>query len=716
MKKQKSNAADDVWLERQDPRTGRLYYYNPKRRETAWHRPDQLISTGALQADDAGGAWVERQDPRTGRPYFYNPILGKTSWVNPEAEDQQQRPTEKKESALKRLSVNMASALNNVGNRLSLGALSAGSAGNRISRASLRNSARFSMNTPALPVNKSTPRTSMRLGGEGNADIFAALRAMQQQKPTTQVATQVQPADTDPLKIDIQRELSTVTEQSIRAGGTFNDYASLNFNTRRKGAFGSKEIPLETLKRHQRTVLKAPLHALNDKNLTSDALLAFKFILWYSGDKSTKKDTSMMAQEFCSLGMNTDQKLMDELFCQLVKQTRGNNDPGSRELVWELFALAAGCFQPSDELRPYVYSHIKDSLLPQDSAPASARVPKLAKYAYLRMERYGAPRLEPPSDQEVSALRAQELVPVNFVVNLISTSPLTVHVDSWTTVKSIREAVESRFQIHDGAPFALFEITGDEQERVLDDEDNLYDVIAYWERIGGDIKALYKIRLYFDINEEDTAAVELAYLQAVYEVIDQRYPCSQGDAIFLAALEAQEKHGDFVQNQDVLGTLGGYIPPKYFQEGTQEEMKRAIYQHYSSFQGYGKLQCMINYLNYVKQWKYYGSQYYYADPVQLKVMGKSFPKKVILGINAKGILVIDPPSLELIVEYPYSEVVTWGFSVANFVFVVGNLVRATKLFFKTSDGQEMNSLIHAYVHKLMEAQAAEKDQEERDVF
>ena len=39
---------------------------------------------------------------------------------------------------------------------------------------------------------------------------------------------------------------------------------------------------------------------------------------------------------------------------------------------------------------------------------------------------------------------------------------------------------------------------------------------------GGGFQAVYKMRFVLSISEEDTAAVELAYLQAVYEVLDQR--------------------------------------------------------------------------------------------------------------------------------------------------------------------------------------------------
>eukprot|EP00924_Labyrinthula_sp_SR-Ha-C_P003395 snap_masked-scaffold_15-processed-gene-8.22-mRNA-1 protein AED:0.24 eAED:0.29 QI:0/0/0/0.5/1/1/2/0/148 len=93
-KRSKSQNKEDVWLERQDPKTGRVYYYNPKRRETSWHRPDESnpISTGALQSTQGAGQWQERVDPASGRTYYYNKVLRKTSWVNPDAQVQHNEP------------------------------------------------------------------------------------------------------------------------------------------------------------------------------------------------------------------------------------------------------------------------------------------------------------------------------------------------------------------------------------------------------------------------------------------------------------------------------------------------------------------------------------------------------------------------------------------------------------------------------------------------
>lgn len=90
-------------------------------------------------------------------------------------------------------------------------------------------------------------------------------------------------------------------------------------------------------------------------------------------------------------------------------------------------------------------------------------------------------------------------------------------------------------------------------------------------------------------------------------------------------------------------------------------------------------------------------RYFFAEPKQ----NRDFPSEVVLAINAKGILVVDPESKEFLQEYPYTQVVTWGHSANSFVVVTGNAVNQKKVYFKTEQGKEMNVMVRAYVEALV---------------
>mmetsp|Transcript_1353 Transcript_1353/g.1633 ORF Transcript_1353/g.1633 Transcript_1353/m.1633 type:complete len:783 (+) Transcript_1353:120-2468(+) len=716
----KKNAkAEDVWVERQD-KTGRIYYYNKRTKTTAWHRPtDNIISSGALQAETGAGKWVSRQDPRSGRIYFYNPVLKQTSWTNPDEEEEkakkkaQQGPAQRLSMSLKAGAGQAAKRLSHVGKRLS----NIGFGGGEITR----NSARFSLNMPAIPVNKTENRASIRLGGENifnegrlsvGEDPFAKLRALKNigyvpQQVESEGATAEDLAGA--LKIDLQKLEEGIAHDEHDDNASFFKYAEDFFNAKgKKGLFsGEKTLEVRKLALYQKVPLNQPLHDIENADIVHDAKLAFKVILMYCGDKASKKAKWHHAQVFLAFAVAPVEQLHDEIFCQLIKQSNDNPNVQSLESVWELIALSCGLIKPSPALMPYFRSHIVHAI----EAPQSQKVKRFAEYALLRLRKGEdlEPRVEVPSRAEIEASIAHK--PMVAQVSLINQFESDVEIESWTTIQEVAEAMCTRLQIKDGTPFALFEVNEAEEERVLEPEDRVLDVLAFWEREVSrfpkkSFKIQFKVRLFFDIHEDDARAVELSYYQAVFDVTDSRYPCTREDAVILAAFECQEKFGDY-DGTDVLGDdVQFYVQTKYYDKDNVDELKDEIYAQYKKFSGYDKFACKVNYLDYIKAWKWYGSRYFLCEPVTYKILGKEFPKNVIIAINTKGILIVDPndPSRELLADFPYSEVVTWGYSTANFAVVVGNLVRSQKLFFTTDEGPEMNALVHAYVNKLLEAE------------
>lgn len=725
-----SSMKNDTWLERQDPQ-GRVYYYNPARKETSWHRPDKVISSGAIQAAESAKAasqWKSRVDPRSGRTYYYNPSTRQTSWTNPE-EEAKKEAEKANQGAVKRLSVNLAAGASNAGNRLSMGLkrisnLAAGAGGGMN-----RHSARYSVGLPMTPVNRTEARMSVRLGsinlgegrnsmgrmslGTGEADPFAALKALKNQGEL--------PSNDEPdldlehfLHIDLDKECKGITAD-IKVDVSFRVYASQNFLTRKKPGFvsgGGGQLDLGKMGLWQNSILKQPLHNFSDSNLSYDAKLAFKNILFFCGDKNTRKTPQFHAQIFLATGQAPVPELHDELYCQLIKQATSNPNIKSLQRVWKLTALACGTFDPSPAFRPYLLAHLKSGA---EQHP-DAEVNKFARYACCKLKKVEGKdsRLEVPSEREIDSVINYQ--PFKAEVTLINNTRIEIDVESWNTIADINDAVAHRLQIKDGVPFTCFEVNQDDMERVLEDTDRVMDIVSYWDReISAkkkkknrpEFKFVYKLRLFFDIDESDTSAIELAYFQAVFDVNDSRYPCSEEDAINLAAFEAQNKYGDYDGTDVFEDKVGAYIPAIYYDPDTEEDLKQRIYNQYQELSGYDSFACKVNYLDYVKSWKYYGSAYYFAEPITNKIFGKEFPKLVILGINAKGILIIDPINKDLLAEFPFSEIVTWGHSAENLVFVVGNLVRSKKMFFDTEEGMEINSLIHAYVNKLLSVEQVE---------
>lgn len=707
----------DVWLERQDPRTGNTYYYNPAKGQTALHRPTgETVTTGVLQMDeDAGkGAWVERIDPKSKRPYYYNPILQQTSWTNPDEEEKKREKAKElaNQTQIKRLSHKVGASAANAKQRLSqrLSGVFQSATGGGGDRASTR----YSLAIPKLPTNKTAARASIRFGAaktiqdeEGNKtttfepiseDRFAKLRAMKNKDVL--LGDLKEGAEGSSLHIDIDALVDEI--DWLFDPAPFFRYVQSAFSQKRK-------VDFREIQKFSGKLLKYPLHDISDKNLVHDSKTANKAIMHYMGDyKKNKKSPAHWARILVEHGNGSPEEFKNELFCQLVKQTTENPNQESLNLGWELLAICAGTFLPDPEFMPYLKSHFKDAV----ENSSSEHVKKMAEYAMLRLEktRELGDRLEIPSIIEVRAVQKRE--PLRIRVHLINRTAINIQADTWTTVQDVNAAIEKELGVKDGTPFTVYEVDDEESERVLDDSDRVLDIISYWEREVQKRKTkkytpsyqfVYKMRLFFDIQEDDVSAVELAYYQAVSDVTDSRYPCSETDAIRLAALEAQEKFGDHQDGSDVFGeNLALYVQAKYYDEDSKDHMKDLIYHAYKELKGYTPLEAKLNYLDYVKAWKIYGSAYFLTRPQNTR--HTKFPPEVVIAVNAKGVLIVDPESKDFLKEYPYSEIVTWGHSSTTFVLVVGNLIRSRKIFFATDQGLELNSLIHAYVNKLLEVQ------------
>ena len=183
----------------------------------------------------------------------------------------------------------------------------------------------------------------------------------------------------------------------------------------------------------------------------------------------------------------------------------------------------------------------------------------------------------------------------------------------------------------------------------------------------------------------------MMYLQASTDVVDARYPCSEQDSLTLAALQVQERYGDhpgpgreFTELDGIDPATGKpmlarFLASKYFAEGRSEELIHQILKFYAKLSGYSTQEARLSYLDYVRSWKIYGSAYFFAEPQNSSLR---FPAAIVLAINNKGILIVDPDSKEFLAEYTFKDVVTWGQSSNSFVVVTGGTVKGSKIYFK----------------------------------
>jgi hypothetical protein len=265
-----------------------------------------------------------------------------------------------------------------------------------------------------------------------------------------------------------------------------------------------------------------------------------------------------------------------------------------------LIALAA--FPPSNDLMKHLMGYCTLNLSSTQGSVskfaeiALHRIPKICKYG---------PRREIPTRMEMEALR--EGNPVTVRVWFVDGKYTMLKVDPWTTAKEFEHHIAQKLGLRTEKPFALYEVSSTEEERVLDADERVLDLVAYWCRIEleekhkkgktadiEEFRFVYKVRYFFDVPDNDHAAVELMFIQAVHDVVDARYPCSEQDACTLAALQVQEEFGDHpgehVTCTYIHGALNNYMPRRYTDGHDHTELEITILRLYQKLNGYSQLE------------------------------------------------------------------------------------------------------------------------------
>jgi myosin-7 len=449
-------------------------------------------------------------------------------------------------------------------------------------------------------------------------------------------------------------------------------------------------------------VIKKALRKMPAREFETTAVQCFKNITGFMGDRSTSKEDGGHAEKLLKNCLNSPEELRDEVYCQLIKQTTNNPNPDGLVKGWQLFGIMSGAFPPSKEFEPYLLSHFNDHI----NEPHG--VGDYAKYCMGRLAKAGdlGPRQEIPVAMEIDACKAR--LPVILRVYHLDGTYEAMPIVSWTTARHMNEMMAVKLGIKDAEAFSVYEMTPDGEERYLEPNERLLDLVAYWQRLFEEEKSekkdktsitnmyrlVYKVHMYFDVEDSDTAARNEMYTQAVYDVVSSRYPCEPDDAVQLAALQWQVEHAE--EEPNLAGRLSRYLPAKYTEVSTEAEYIEKIKAAHSEVNGLKQGDAKGKYLDLVKGWKIYGSSFFFVEPQ----MTAELPEEVFLAVNPKGILIINPDTKEILKDHPYNEVPTWGHSGSSFVLHVGNLIRQTKLFFHTEQGKDINDLVRAYVNHL----------------
>jgi len=206
-----------------------------------------------------------------------------------------------------------------------------------------------------------------------------------------------------------------------------------------------------------------------------------------------------------------------------------------------------------------------------------------------------------------------------------------------------------------------------------------------------------------DREMKDSVAKHLLYIQALHSVIESEYPCSVDESLQLAGLQVHVTYGEHNANTHIVGFLNNnlkdFVPKQLMSLKRPTEWEALIFKQHAKNKGKSREDAQAEYLDIVKQWPYYGTTFY---PPCKAIGNRKIPSKVVIGVNAEGILMLKPKDKELISTHPFTEICSWASSANTFAFEFGSQNESQKYTFETKQGAIIAASIQTYIDILVQ--------------
>ncbi|GIX68842.1 uncharacterized protein CG43867 [Caerostris extrusa] len=328
--------------------------------------------------------------------------------------------------------------------------------------------------------------------------------------------------------------------------------------------------------------------------------------------------------------------------------------------AWQILALSVSLFVPKNRTLWYLRMHL------QRNANSKLEAGKYAIFCQRALERAlanGGRECKPSRMEALSILLKNPYhhsLPHSIPVHFMNGTYQVFGFDGSTTVHEFTQTVNREVGIRD-CEYSGFALFSDDPIEKIWNIGNLRNTKV--------LKLIYKNRLILRLNgkaETDKERLLLAY-QINEEIMEGKFPLSKELAIELAALLAQIEFGDYSNESNRINTdvnskpklqiiqvIDQFFPKKFRDTVTDKKTSELIKEKWMALKGRSSLDCVRIYLNCARKWSFTG--------------GKLFPAKfksgslqnIWLAVAENCIAILDITSLQCIMRYPYSSVMTFG--------------------------------------------------------
>ncbi|KAG6385832.1 hypothetical protein SASPL_154713 [Salvia splendens] len=444
------------------------------------------------------------------------------------------------------------------------------------------------------------------------------------------------------------------------------------FSRRTSGTQVREKFTFEDMLCFQKEPIPTSLLKINS-DLIGRAVKLFQVILKYIGVDTSDRVSPMSLDERIELVNKLYKQslkrseLRDELFMQVLKQTRNNPDRHSLIRSWELMYLCALCMPPCKEIGGY-----------------------LSKY-------------------------------VRSVFFFLDETFVEITYEMATTVADVVEELAGIIKLSPYSSFSLFECRkavvskspdpGNEEYIGLDDNNYIGDLLADFkaskDRSKGEIlqcKLILKKKLFRESDEAitDPMFVQLSYVQLQHDYALGNYPVGRDDAAQLSALQILVEIGYVVSPEtctDWTSLLERFLPRQLAITRAKRDWELDVLSHYGSMENLTKDDARQQFLRILRTLPY-GNSVFFAvrkidDPVGL------LPGKIILGINKRGVHFFRPVPKEYLHSAELRDIMQFGSS-NTAVFFKMRVAGVLHIFqFETKQGEEICVALQTHINDVM---------------
>ena len=335
-----------------------------------------------------------------------------------------------------------------------------------------------------------------------------------------------------------------------------------------------KEMNYVDILKLEKSEIGKPLLYMEDVNDIETAKQMFRNLLSYMKIRRSSKEPILHAKKILLLVRQANPIIKDEAYLQVYKQLHDNHEYDSFMAAFKMLAILSSCFVPDNKniylfILKYLYEEMRDN--------KNNLVLSHIKYIFQRMIKTKEhERKNVPCKEELEFI--EFLRPIPIVVHLFDGSKISVNVESYTSIKEVKEKVINNLFLDDqnSMNYCLYEIcikTTGTEERFLDDSERVCDIISVWKsemdkdskkKIDSFFGFYFRILIFSPFGKDDAETLARVYYQNAYDVVAGRFPLSVEKIITLASLQLFVEYldDDIRAKTDLEENLDNYINKK----------------------------------------------------------------------------------------------------------------------------------------------------------